>query len=262
MTACAEAPPLLAFLPPPPTLPAPGRARRRALGFGLCLLALTATVGAGGPARRASPITAEHAAARRPAIAEALRDMAPGAVLLAGNSHAEMAGRARLPCAPLVDAGLAGARANEVAAGLAGLRAGARARLGVLILGTNDILRAADPLSGEARARFAAEAGSALAWLRANARDVIVAALPPIGAAAAGKRDPAAVAVYSEILRDLCRPGRCRFADPFAGLRGDDPGLARPGALSDAIHLADYPAMLDALSLCPDRGPALDPPKG
>lgn len=216
-----------------------------------------------GPSRRVDPLTAAHAAERRPVIAAALAGMPDGSVLIAGDSHAELAGAAALPCAGLVNAGLAGARAREVAAGLSGLPPGRRARLAVLIVGTNDILRAADPLSGQARARFAAEAAASLAWLSDRAEGVVVAAVPPIGPEAAGKRDPSAVPVYSGILRELCRGqggrqggakggGRaCRFADPFAALRGARAGLARPGALTDAIHLADYPAMLAALDLCP-----------
>lgn len=194
----------------------------------------------------------DRLAARPPAIAAALAAMPPGAVLIAGNSHANLAAQGGLPCTPLVDAGFPGARAGAVAQGLSGLRAAAPARLGVLLVGTNDIRRGGAPLSRRARTRFAAEAAADLAWLGANADAVVVAAVPPIGPEAAGKRDPAAVEVYSAILRDLCRDaGRCRFADPFAALRSHEPGLARPGALTDAIHLADYPAMLAALALCP-----------
>ncbi|MEH3116464.1 MAG: SGNH/GDSL hydrolase family protein [Methylorubrum populi] len=229
----------------------PGPARGAGLGLGLCLLALVAPPGAPSPARRADRSVLEHAAARRPVIAAALAEIAPGTVLIAGDSHAELAGDAGLSCAPLVNAGLAGARAREVADGLSGLRRGGKARLGVLVVGTNDLLRVARPLSGEARTRFAAEAGAGLARLSAHAERVVVAAVPPLGEAAAARRDPAAVAVYSEILRALCRSDNCRFADPFAAMRAGDSGLARPGLMPDAIHLADYSAMLDALDLCP-----------
>ena len=238
----------------------PGRSsgrgiRRHRLGLGLLLLALTLPGGGAGLVRKPDRPALDHALARRPAIAAALAGVVPGAVLIAGNSHAELAGRVGLPCAPLVNAGIAGARAREVADGLAGQRAATWGRLGVLLIGTNDLLRVARPLSAQARARFAAEAAASLAWLSQNAERVVVAAVPPLGKAAAFRRDPAAVAVYSDILRGLCRPGTCRFADPFADLRDGDSGLAKPGSLPDAIHLADYAAMLDGLDLCREAQP-------
>lgn len=229
---------------------APRAAGRRALRglSGLVLLGLALIAG-----RPQDPVRgADRLTARRTTLAAALAAPPPGAVLIAGNSHAQLAAQGGSPCTPLVDAGFPGARAGEVAGGLSGLRAAAPARLGLLLVGTNDIRRGAAPLSRRARTRFAAGAAAGLAWLGANADAVVVAAVPPIGPAAAAKRDPAAVEVYSAILRGLCRDtDRCRFADPFAALRSEEPGLAWPGALTDAIHLADYPAMLAALALCP-----------
>lgn len=250
--------------------PATGRASPRRPGphrflherlFGSCLglLALILTADRV-PVRGLDRAVAAQAAERRPAVAGALARASRDAVLIAGNSHADRAGTGELSCGPLVNAGLAGAQAAEVTAFLAGLPVAAPARRGVLIVGTNDILRTKSPLSGAARARFAAEAAASLAWLEAHTRTLVVAAVPPIGRDAVGKRDPAAVAVYSEILSGLCRAPTCRFVDPFAALRADEPGLARPGALSDTVHLADYPAMLTALDLCRAEPPS-EPPR-
>lgn len=231
--------------------PGPRRPLHRFLfGLGLGLLAVTVP-GDRVPVRRLDRAFAAHAAARRPVVAAALAQVSPDAVLIVGNSHAEFAGAGALACGPLVNAGLAGAQAAEITAFLAGLPVTRPARLGILIVGTNDILRTATPLSSAARARFSAEVAASLARLGGQTRSLRVAAVPPIGRDAVGKRDPAAVAVYSEILRGLCRAPTCRFVDPFAVLRADEPGLARPGALSDTVHLADYPAMLNALDLCP-----------
>ncbi|HEX8416859.1 MAG TPA: GDSL-type esterase/lipase family protein [Methylobacterium sp.] len=194
-------------------------------------------------------------ATRLPAIAAALREASPDAVLLAGNSHATLAAEAAPACAEWIDAGVPGATAHDYAARLSDLPSEANVRLAVLLIGTNDIRRAQQPLEAEALARFRADGERIVGWLRARARLVVVAAVPPIGEAATGKRDPAAVGAYSEALRDLCRDQGCRFADPFSGLRAGSGGLARPDALVDGIHLADYPALLGALDLCP---PATD----
>lgn len=234
------------------------RAGRLALAS---LVAITATAASPVQGRRAR--VDAHATARLPVILADLGLAQPDAVLLMGNSHAEMAGETRpRTCMPAINAGIGGAKARDYAAALPHLWMSMRPRLAVLLIGTNDILRGDRPLSAMARARFAADSASIVAWMQAHAESVIVVAVPPIGASAVGKRDPAAVAAYSEILRGLCRAPGCRFADPFASLRDGEGGIASAQALPDAIHLADYPAMLAALGLCnrvlpvPDRAGA------
>lgn len=215
--------------------------------------------GAGGGFWRAQrpAITVDSGAVAR--ITDTLRTAPAGAVLLAGNSHAEIASAAPPACTALVNAGIGAATARSYADTLDRITEPARLRLGVLVIGTNDILRRDRPLSDASRAAFRGDAGRILAWLQARAGRVVVAAVPPIGAVAARKLEPAAVATMSAELRALCRPPGCGYVDPFVDLRDGASGLARAGTLSDGLHLADYPAMLAALGLCAadGRGPSL-----
>lgn len=223
----------------------------------LCALGLIAagTSGVGLLVLNKTSLVERHVEARLPVIATDMLTSPSGAVLLAGNSHAEIAGHSGLPnCTPWVNAGIAGTKARNYRTAIERITAPARFRSAVLFIGTNDIMRRDKPLSQSSKSRFAADVSYILGWLRGRADEVIVAAVPPIGAAATRRREPAAVSVYSDILRRLCQSSGCRFEDPFIGMRGDGNALAGDEALPDAIHLADYPAMLHNLNICPDIG--------
>lgn len=121
----------------------------------------------------------------------------------------------------------------------------ARARVAVLFLGTNDILRRAEPLSPATLGGFEAATGRVLAWLRRHVDVVLVAAVPPLGPEAVAMRDPAAATAYTAALHGLCG---CRFFDPFAGLRDGAGGLTSHAAHPDGVHLRDYDALAAELA--------------
>ncbi|OHV14956.1 hypothetical protein BK022_22580 [Methylorubrum extorquens] len=239
------------------------RVRRICTPLLICAVALvTKGLPTVSPARVDRRVAA-HAARRVPEILAALQQAGPDSILLAGNSHAELAGRTGEDCGvKLINAGVGGVRANEYATILTRLAKSRRMREAVLLIGTNDIHPRNKPLSALARLHFTAEVTRILALLGERADRITVAAVPPIGAEAVRRHDPAAVASHSDLLRGLCHEPRCRFVDPFEALRSQEAGVAVPGVLTDAIHLADYPGMLAALSLCPLQAVYGDRPPG
>lgn len=222
------------------------RTRRGALALAAC--AAVTAVGADDRVRGNAGLAREHLDRRLPEIRAALAGARPGFVFLAGNSHAEIVGPLLAGRTPLVNGGIGGTSARGYAAQLDRLSFGARARVAVLIVGTNDILRRADPLSERTRSGFEAAVARIVDRLRAHADRVLVAAVPPLGPEAAAIRDPAAVAAYNETLRGLCERHGCRFIDPFAGLRDGEPGLTSQAAPPDGVHLRDYDGLADALA--------------
>ena len=95
-------------------------------------------------------------------VARLARDLstAPaGAVLLAGKSHAGIAGEEAPSCTPWVNAGIGGSYAALVDR----VPAPARLHLAALLIGTNDILRRARPLEPASVARFQEDVAHVLA---------------------------------------------------------------------------------------------------
>jgi hypothetical protein len=181
-------------------------------------------------------------AERRPAIDAALRGAGPDSVLLAGNSHAEFVGTPEFGGRPCINLAVGGSTAPDCAGHLAALRVPVRCAASVLIIGTNDIQRWRRPERARSVDRFEAEVRRILRILEGWSAQVLVAAVPPIGAWAVG-RDPAAVATFSDRLAVLCAERGHRFFDPFAALRDGTGGLAGPGLYPDGVHLADYPGL-------------------
>lgn len=198
--------------------------------------------------RRNARLVREHLDRRLPEIRAALATARPGFVFLAGNSHAEIVGTALARRMPVVNGGIGGTSARGYAAQIDALPFDSRAGVAVLFVGTNDILRRADPTAESVRSGFEAAAARIVDWLRARADRVLVAAVPPLGPEAAAIRDPAAVAVYTAALRSLCERHGCRFFDPFADLRDGEPGLTTQAAPPDGVHLRDYDALAAALA--------------
>jgi lysophospholipase L1-like esterase len=228
--------------------------RRRLLAGGVGAAALaTGALGAGGllgpsgTGDRNRQIAEAHRAARLPAIRAALAAARPGFLFLAGNSHAELLGNALAHRSSVVNGGIGGTSARRYAGEIAGLSFPVRAGVAVLFVGTNDILRRADPLSARTAGGFEAATAQLLTWLAAHADRVLVAAVPPLGPEAAAERDPAAVAAYTAILRGLCARHGCRVFDPFADLRDGPPGLTTRAVPPDGVHLRDYDALAAGL---------------
>jgi hypothetical protein len=184
-------------------------------------------------------IVGRRLAERRPGMWAAHRAATPDSVLLAGNSHAELIGSPDFGGRPSLNLAVGGSTAADCARHLAAFRPPVRCAAAVLIIGTNDILCWRHPERARAADRFEAEVRRILRILEAGSAQVFVAAVPPIGAEAAG-RDPAAVAVYSERLAALCAARGHTFFDPFAAWRDGPGGLAGPGLHRDGVHLADY----------------------
>ena len=191
--------------------------------------------------RRHLRFVGPHREARLPAIREALRVAVPGAVLLVGNSHAEMLGYPDFAGRPCLNAGIGGITADGYADVLAHLADDpARAAVAILFVGTNDLLRYRRPLRPEAEVRFATDVDRILRRLGRWADRVVVAAVPPIGLRNTG-HDPDAVAVYSTVLERRCAVHAHIYVDPFAAMREAAlPGRARCGLHADGVHLADY----------------------
>lgn len=199
--------------------------------------------------RRHRQFAGPHRDARLLVIREALRAAAPGYVLLAGNSHAEMLGHPDLGGRSCVNGGIGGITADDYADALDRcVDDPAKAAVAVLFIGTNDLLRYRRPLHTEARHRFAADARRILLRLERWADCVVVAAVPPIGARNAS-HEAGAVAVYSESLEQLCEARGHAFIDPFDGMRAAAfPGRARSGLHEDGVHLAEYGLLARAVA--------------
>lgn len=230
-----------------PGAPPPGRwTRRRLLAAGAGLMATG--VAAEDLVKSNARLAQEHLARRLPEIRNALATAPPGFTLLAGNSHAEIVGTALARSRPVINAGIGGTSARGYAAQIDALPFATRAGTALLFLGTNDILRRADPLSSATLGGFEAAASRILDWLRSRADRVLVAAVPPLGPEAAVLRDPAAVDAYSAALRGLCERSGCRYFDPFAGLRDGGAGLTTRAAPPDGVHLRDYDTLATELA--------------
>jgi len=190
--------------------------------------------------RRYLGIRARRVARRLPQIRAALRAVPPGFTLVVGDSHAEFLCAHPLGTRPVVNGGIGGIETGPCAARLTRLRPRHRAGTAVLVIGANDLSVRGRPLSPEAVARFEAAAATLIRWLRDHAERVVVLALPPMDQVPGQEREAAAVEDYSRRLERLATEHGCAFADPFSDLREGRGGLARPGALSDGVHLADY----------------------
>lgn len=194
-----------------------------------------------------------YATDRLPSIQAHLDDAPDGYILLAGDSQAELQSPAQRVCgAEIVNGGVSGASASVYADLVATLSVKTRPRAVVAFIGTNDLQRKKEPLSDKTARRFDEAVERIVKRLQAHSDRVVVAAVPPISRSVEKRLEPAAVAAYSARIEALCRRLACRYADPFADLRDGDTGFARPGALRDDLHIADYRRVMRALepALC------------
>jgi hypothetical protein len=147
-----------------------------------------------------------------------------------------------------VNGGIGGATAPVYAAELDRLVFPGRAGLAVLFIGSNDIAAIHRPLSARSVARFARGAEATLVALGDRARTVWVAAIPPIRPTSAYPQVVEAIPVYNTVLATIAAARGCPFIDPFAGLRDGEGGWAKPGAMADGTHLADYRPIAETLA--------------
>ncbi|AWN38609.1 SGNH/GDSL hydrolase family protein [Methylobacterium radiodurans] len=185
---------------------------------------------------------------RLAAIQQHLDEAPADFVLLAGDSQAELQPPAQRPCGlELVNAGVAGAKAETYANVLDGVRFARRARAALLLIGTNDLIAKNRPGYAANAARFEAAVERILRTLAGHADKVVVAAVPPIGHELDGRLDAGSVAPYTAHLRAVCARLGCRLADPYAALRDGETGFAKPGAMGNGLHLAAYRPTMQAL---------------
>lgn len=210
--------------------------RSKPLGLIVALM-LGGSVGWIATPRQPSPSYADQ---RLPIINAHLADAAPGYVLLAGDSHAELTNPAlRLCGSELVNAGISRAGAAAYADTLARFRFASRPRGAVLIIGTNDLRKRLHPEDPARLDRFEAAVESIVLRLLEVTHRVVVTAVPPLDRQIRNL-DAASVRHYSDRLKDLCGRLDCRFVDLFSDLREGVYGLVKPGTLGDGIHLGHY----------------------
>ena len=203
---------------------------------------------------RPSTTVTDAIAWRLPVVNAHLADMPGGYIFLAGDSHIELANISRFCGRPAVNAGLSGATAERYRGFLQQMRFPTRPGLAVLTIGTNDVLRKKTVRGAPAAERFEREVLQLLGMLKAQAPEVVVTAIPPVGGSMASFIDPEAIRAYSKRLEALCaREKGCRFVDPFSILRESDSGAALPGAMRDELHLSSYRSAFERLekAVCP-----------
>ena len=191
-----------------------------------------------------------YAAARLARVQSELDAARPGYVLVLGDSNAAAAPARSVDCGRgVVNAGIGNVRAGQYLAMVSGLRFGSRGAAAILNVGTGDAWRGLDPLAAGPAAAYEESVAGLVALVRPHVARVLVAALPPLSGRPADKLDPEAVEAYSLRLRAMCARGGCDYVDPWAAMRGDSFGLAKPGASRDGLHPDDPGAAYASLGL-------------
>jgi hypothetical protein len=190
----------------------------------------------------------QYGQGRLAAVQQHLDEAPEDFVFVAGDSQAELQPPAQRPCGlELVNGGVAGSNAATYADFLDGVRFPHRARIALLLIGTNDLVAKNDPGSAAATSRFEAASERILRALLRHADRVVVAPPPPIGRALDGRLDAGSVVPYGARLRGLCARLGCRVADPYAALRDGESGFAKAGAMGNGLHVAAYRPVMRAL---------------
>lgn len=174
--------------------------------------------------------------------------------MTAGDSHGNGLGRLPLCGKATVAAGVDGAGGKVYGAVVGRLVFRHRPAAIVLTIGTNDLLAKNKPSRPDRLARLVSYDRTIVDTLAARTDRLIVTAVPPVAERVAGIFDLKALERLSRELAGICaRTAGCAFVDPFEGLRSDRFGVARPGALADDLHLADYGEVARRLApvLCP-----------
>jgi lysophospholipase L1-like esterase len=172
-----------------------------------------------------------------------LAEAPEGYVFIAGDSHAELFSAEYIPCGrQSINGGISGASAEVYSDLIQPLPFTKAPGVIILTIGTNNLSWKRSPSSAAAIGSFRSSAGQLITRLKAVGSHLIVNAIPPVGDELRGYYDTAAIATYSETLRQLCLGAECEFLDPFVAARSPEFGISKVGAMADAVHLAAYKA--------------------
>lgn len=172
-------------------------------------------------------------------------------IIIAGDSHAAFTGDAGACDANVVNAGANGATTSRYLELLEQIRFKEKAQQSIVLIGTNDTYRK----RAVSLTEFRANAEKIIWNLSRVSERVVVAALPPISMTKVEEFDDAKANEFSSSLQATCkRFANCTFSDPHRDFRDPDrPGTANSDSYmsADGVHLANYRALTEKLSICP-----------
>lgn len=200
------------------------------------------------------PNARDHADDRLPQINAALSKAQPGFVFLSGDSHAELMGDGIFCGLPVVNGGSHGASTQLYTWLLGNFEFKARPSRAILIIGTNDIFTKSQPMEPRNLAEKVGRIEAIAKTLGKISPQLVMTPLPPIPADTAKILNAEALKALSDEQKRLCSQlPACQFVDPYKDLREDSFSLARPGATSDGLHIADYGKVRRVLeeAVCP-----------
>lgn len=193
--------------------------------------AAVVAVGALGVAKlrgRDDAVLSEYGRLRLDAVgAQLLQARAPYR-LLVGDSHAERLYLPTLCGAPVVNAGIGGARAAAVRRVVETLSPLVPPEAIVVIVGTNDVQRRRGPADPARRGAFREDLRAILTTAADRAAAVYATPLPPLDPARATTFDVGERSAYSAIVAEECARAGCRLADIFPSSAARSP---------DGLHL-------------------------
>lgn len=135
--------------------------------------------------------------------------------LLLGDSQAERLYLPELCGAPVVNAGIGGARAAAVRRVAEALVLPVPPEAIVVMVGTNDVQRRRDPADPARRAAFHADLRAILVASARRAAVVYATPLPPLDPARASAFDVGEAATYAAIVAEECARAGCRIVEVF-----------------------------------------------
>lgn len=217
------------------------RKRILALAAAVCLAGIGGAVGYAVRARPKASKVVGYGRERAYVVGYQSGNLGDGHVMLAGDSHAELA----LPDPPscgrrLLNAGVSGAKTDDYLAFLDRLSLKGRPSVVVVTLGTNHLLRKHYPASPETGDRYEADLAGIVERLSRMADRIVVAAVPPVSTSLDKQVDPAGVAALTKRQTAVCARLGCEAVDPYASYRSESFGIARPDATRDGLHLDEY----------------------
>ena len=188
------------------------------------------------------PNAGDHADIRLPQINAALSAAQPGFLFLTGDSHAELMGTEPLCGVPVVNGGSHGANTRLYTQLLGDFEFKAPPSTVVLIVGTNDIFIKNRPMEQRNLAENVRRIDAIAKTLSKISPRLVMTTLPPIPPETAQILDPAALEALSQAQKRICEQlPACQFVDPYKDMQdGANFSLARSGATSDGLHIADY----------------------
>ncbi|WP_201835669.1 SGNH/GDSL hydrolase family protein [Microvirga zambiensis] len=186
---------------------------------------------------------------RIPVVNAQMRDVAPGFILFAGDSHIDLYRQPSKLCdRDTINAGVSGANAAVYTAAIKKLKLPSKAAAAVLVIGTNDLLRKAtvDSINYERKIETLLDA------LKVKAEFVFATAIPPVAEEKATDFDVGGIETYSKVIARVCgRLEKCSFHDPYEGLRREGTfGIAKNGVTIDGVHARSYREIYEQLPLC------------